>query len=146
MTTTLLHTLPLDWQLEMLRAGYLKKFPRQPNPTENQIQEAKIRDSQRKEVTNVKINASSRRKYPNIIQGDKVLVKRPWKRNKFASQFDPKPHMVTDVQDSRYKLVADNDYNNMHTIFRNISDIKLYKPYQHPQRYHPHPHPVQTYI
>ena len=47
--------------------------------------------------------------------------------------------MVTDVQDSCYELVADNDYNNMHTIFRNISDIKLYKPYQHPQRYHPHP-------
>lgn len=44
--------------------------------------------------------------------------------------------MVTDVQGSRYELVADNDYNNRHTIFRHISDIKLYKPKQHPQKYH----------
>ena len=44
--------------------------------------------------------------------------------------------MVTDVQGSRYELVADDDHNNAHTIFRHISDIKLYKPYQHPQKYH----------
>ena len=42
--------------------------------------------------------------------------------------------MVTDVQGSRYELVADNDHNNAHTIFRNISDTKLYKPYQHPPK------------
>ena len=51
--------------------------------------------------------------------------------------------MVTDVQGSRYELVADNDHNNTHTIFRHISDIKLYKPYQHSQRYHP-PLPTQS--
>ena len=32
----------------MLRGGYRTKFPQQPNLTENQIQEAKIRDSHRK--------------------------------------------------------------------------------------------------
>ena len=121
----------------MLRGGYRTKFPQQPNPTENQIQEAKICDSYRKEVANAKINASRWRKYPKIIQGGKVLVKRSSKTNKFASQFEPTLHMVTDVQDSLYELIADNDYNNMHSIFRHISDIKLYKPYQHHQRYHP---------
>ena len=112
----------------MLRCGYRTKFPQQPNPTEKQIREAKICDNHRKEVANVKINASRWRKYPNIIQGYKVLVKRSSKTNKFVSQFDPTPHMVTDVQGSRYELVADNDHNNAHTIFRHISDIKLYKP------------------
>ena len=34
-----------------------------------------------------------------------------------------------------YKVAAMN-YNNVYTIFRHISDIKLYKPYQHSQRYH----------
>ena len=121
----------------MLRVGYQTKFPQQTNPTENQIQEAKIRDSHRKEVASAKIDASCWRKYPKIIQGDKVLVKRSSKTNKFVSQFDPTPHMVTDVQGSRYELVADNDLNNAHSIFRHISDIKLYKPYQHPQRYQP---------
>ena len=120
----------------MLRGGYRTKFPQQPNPTENQIQEAEIHDSHSKEVVNAKINVSHRRKYPKIIQGDKVLVKRSSKTNKFVSQFDPTPHTVTDVQGSRYELVADNDYSNMYTIFRHISEIKLYKPYQHPQRYH----------
>ena len=65
------------------------------------------------------------------------MVKRSSKTNKFVSQFDPTPHMVTGVQGSRYELVADNDHNNVHSIFRHISDIKLYKPYQHPQRYYP---------
>ena len=60
-------------------------------------------------------------------------------KNKFVSQFDPTPHMVTDVQGSRYEVVADNGHNNAHSIFRHISDIKLYKPYQYPQRYHPPP-------
>ena len=69
----------------MLRGGYRTKFPQQTNPTENQIQEAKIRDSHRKEVANAKSNASRRRKYPKIIQGDKVLVKRSSKTNKFES-------------------------------------------------------------
>ena len=128
----------------ILRGGYQTKFPQRTNSTENQIYEAKIDDSHRKEVANAKINASCWRKYPKIIQGDKVLVKRSSKTNKFVSQFDPTTHMVTDVQCSRYELVADNDYHNARTIFRHISDIKLYKPYQHPQRYHPHP--VQTQI
>ena len=109
----------------LLRGGYRTKFPQQPNSTENQIQEVKISDSHRKEVANAKINASRWQKYAKIIQGDKVLVKRSSKTNKFASQFDPTPHMVTDEPGSCYELVADNDYNNMHTIFRNISDIKL---------------------
>ena len=130
----------------MLRGGYWTKFPQQTNPTENQIQEAKIRDSHWKEVAIAKINASCWRKYPKIIQGDKVLVKRSSKTNKFVSQFDPTPQMVTDIQGSRYELVADNDHKTAHSIFRHISDIKLYKPHQHPQRYHPHPHPVQTQI
>ena len=69
------------------------------------------------------------------------MVKRSSKTNKFVSQFDPTPHMVTDVQGSRYELVADNDHNNAHFIFRHISDMKLYKPYQHPQRYYPPPSP-----
>lgn len=125
----------------MLRGGYRTKFPQQPNPTENQIQEAKIHDSHRKEVANAKINASRWRKYPKIIQGDRVLVKRSSKINKFASQFNPTPHMVTDVQGSRYELVADNDYNNRHTIFRHISDIKLYKPKQHPKSITHYPPP-----
>ena len=129
----------------MLRGGYWTTFPQQTNPTENQIQDTKIRDSHRKVVTNAKINASRWRKYPKIIQGDKALVKRSSKTNKFVSQSDPTPHMVTDVQGSRYELVADNDHNNVHTIFRHISDIKSYKPYQRPQRYHK-PHPVQTQI
>ena len=81
----------------MLRGGYRTKFPQQPNPAENQIQEAKIRDSHKKEVANATINASRWRKYPKIIQGDKVLVKRSSKTNKSVSQFDPTPHMVTDV-------------------------------------------------
>ena len=85
----------------MLRGGYRTKFPQQPNPTENQIQEVKIRDSHRKEVANDKINATRWRKYPKIIQGDKVLVRRSPKTNKFVSQFDPTPHMLTDVQGSR---------------------------------------------
>ena len=80
---------------------------------------------------------------PKIIQRDKVLVKQSSKTNKCVSQFDPTPHMVTDVQGSRYVLVADNDHNNAHTIFRHISDIKLYKLYQHPQRYRP-PTPTQS--
>ena len=126
----------------MLRGGYRTKFPQQPNPTENQIQEAKIRDSHRKEVANAKINASRWRKYPKIIQGVKVLVKRSSKTNKFESQFDPTPYMVTDVQGSLYELVAGNDHNNAHSIFRQISDIKLYKRYQYPQRYYPPPHPA----
>ena len=42
----------------MLRGGYRTKFPQQHNSTENLIQEAKIRDSHRKEVANAKINAS----------------------------------------------------------------------------------------
>ena len=78
----------------MLRGGYRTKFPQQSKPTENQIQGGKISDSHRKEVTNAKINASRWRKYPKIIQGDKVLVKRSSKTNKFVSQFDPTPHMV----------------------------------------------------
>lgn len=49
--------------------------------------------------------------------------------------------MVTDVQGSRYELVADNDYNNRHTIFRHISDIKLYKPKQHPKSITHYPPP-----
>ena len=102
-------------------------------------------ESHRTKVANAKINAFRWRKYPKIIQGDKVLMKRSSKTNKFVSQFDPTPH-ITDVQGSRYELVADNDYYNMHTIFRHINDIKLYKPYQHSQRYHPYPHPVQTQI
>ena len=110
----------------MLRGGYRTKFPQQTNPTENQTQEAKIRDSHRKEVANAKINASRWRKYPKIIQRDKVLVKRSSKTNKFLSQLDPTPHKVTDVQGSRYELVA---------------DIKLYKTYQHTQRYHTTPPP-----
>ena len=130
----------------MLRGGYRTKFPQQPNPTENQIQEAKIHDSHRKEVANAKINASCWQKYPKIIQGDKVLVKRSSKTNKFVSQFNPTPHMVTDVRGSCYELVADNDHNNVHTIFKHISDIRLYKPYQHPQRYHPHPPSPDTNI
>ena len=65
----------------MLRGGYQTKFPQQPNPTENQIQEAKIRDSHRKEVASSKINASRWQKYTKIIQGDKVLVKRSLKTN-----------------------------------------------------------------
>ena len=129
----------------MLRGGYRTKFPQQTNPTENQIKEAKIGDSHRKEVANAKINASRWRKYPKIIQGDKVLVKRSSKTNKFVSQFDPVPHMVTDVQGSRYELVADSDHNNAHSIFRHVSDRKLYKPYQHPKGITP-PHPVQTQI
>ena len=125
----------------MLRGGYQTKFPQQPNPTENQIQEAQIRDSHRKKVTNAKINASHWWKYPKIIQGDKVYMKRSSKTKKIVSQFDPTPHMVTDVQGSHYELAADNNHNNAHTIFRHISDIKLYKPYQHPQRYQ-----VQTQV
>ena len=125
----------------MLRGGYRTKFPQQTNRTENHIQETKIRDSHRKEVANAKINASRWRKYPKIIQGDKVLVKRSSKTHKLVSQFDPTPHMVTDVQGSRCELVADNDYNNAHSIFRHISDIKLYKPYQHPKGITPPPSP-----
>ena len=136
MTTILLHTLLRDWHQEIWCSEVVtgQSFPQQPNPTENQILEAKIRNSHRKEVANAKINASHLRKYAKIIQGDKVFVKRSLKTNKFASQFDPTPHMVTDVQGSRYELVADNDYNNMHTIFRHISDIELYKHYQPPPK------------
>ena len=130
----------------ILRGGYRTKFPQQPNPTKNQIEEAKIRDSHRKEVVNAKINASHWLKYPTIIQGDKVLVKRSSKTNKFVSQFDPTPHMVTDVQVRHYELVADNDYSNVYTIFRRINDIKLYKLYQQPQRYHPLPPSQDTNI
>ena len=127
----------------MLKGRYRTKFSHLPNCTENQIQEEKIHDSHRKEVANFKINASSWQKYPNIIQGDKILEKQSSKTNTFLSQFDPTPHMVTYVQGSRYELVADNDYNNVHTIIRHISDIKQYKPYQHPQRYHS-PSPTQS--
>ena len=52
--------------------------------------------------------------------------------------------MVTDVQGSCYEIVTDNDHNNAHTIFRHISDIKLYKPYQHPQKCSP-PHSRHKY-
>lgn len=93
----------------MLRGGYQTKFTQQPNPTEHQIQEAKIHDDHRKEVANTKINAYCWHKYPKIIQGDKILVKQSSKTNKFASLFDPTPYMVTDVQGSHYELAPDNN-------------------------------------
>ena len=110
----------------LFRGGYRSKFPQQPNPTEHQIEEAKNRDSKRKNTTNAKVNSSRWRKYTDIIQGEKVLLKRQTGQNKYMSIYEQVPYTVTDVQGSRYELVKETDYDNSKKIYRHLNDIKKY--------------------
>ena len=126
----------------LLRGGYRSKFPRRPNPTEHQIQEAKNRDSKKKYTTDAKINSSRWRKYTNIIQGEKVLIKRQIGRNKYSSMFERIPYTVTDIRGSRYELVKDTDYDNSQPIYRHLNDIKKYRSCPTP-KIHPTP-PLRT--
>ena len=81
----------------------------------------------KKYTADAKVNSSRWRKYTNIIQGEKVLIKRQTGRNKYSSMFERIPYTVTDIRGSRYELVKDTDYDNSQPIYRHLNDIKKYR-------------------
>ena len=133
MITLLLHTLPLDWHLDIWCSEVAtgQSFLNNPTPLKTKSRKQKSATVSGKRSPMPRLMLPVGENTPRLSRETKFWWSDHQQKKKIVSQFDPTPHMVTDVQGSCYELVADN-YNNVHTIFRHISDIKLCKPYQHP--------------
>ena len=103
----------------MFRHGYKTEFPRQELQEED-VQQARRRDQQQKDQRQEVANSSCRIQAPELVIGQRVLVKNERRRTKFDPLFEPCEYTV--VSKERNGVIVRNEEGA--TRRRHVNEVK----------------------